>query len=403
MSESRPQQILDAVADRPAPLAVLDLDAFDRNARALLELGGGLPIRVGSKSVRCLDLIRRALDAGFQGVLAFTPHEALHLARNGIEDILVAYPNVDPASLDAVAAFAAAGEGSTPILMVDCDEHIEAISQAARAHKTTIEVCIDIDLAWWRTGGRVRIGPKRSPIRHPGHAARIADKAIEAKGVRPVGLMAYDGQIAGVGDDVPGRRARSMGIRAMQKRSLADIAERLPPIVVAVHEALQERNLELRFANAGGTGSLDRIRTVTGVSELTAGSGLYAPALFDTYSGLDLEPAAFFALPVVRRPAKEVATCLGGGYVASGAAGEDRLPQPYWPTGLRLDGEEGAGEVQTPVLGDDVDELKVGDRVLFRHAKAGELCERFASLALVSGAKVVGEAATYRGEGHTFL
>ena len=86
-----------------------------------------------------------------------------------------------------------------------------------------------------------------------------------------------------------------------------------------------------------------------------------------------------------------VATLLGGGYHASGAAGRDRLPQPHLPPGLRLDPMEGAGEVQTPLLGPPAARLRVGDRVYLRHAKAGELCERFDSLHLVSGGRVVDE------------
>ena len=98
-----------------------------------------------------------------------------------------------------------------------------------------------------------------------------------------------------------------------------------------------------------------------------------------------------------------MATLLGGGYVASGVAGPDRLPQPYLPGGLRFDRQEGAGEVQTPVIGAAAYNLRVGDRVYLRHAKAGELCEHFNSLYLLEGERVVDEVATYRGEGKAFL
>jgi D-serine deaminase-like pyridoxal phosphate-dependent protein len=94
---------------------------------------------------------------------------------------------------------------------------------------------------------------------------------------------------------------------------------------------------------------------------------------------------------------------LGGGYLASGLGEPSRVPSPHLPPGLRLDRFEGAGEVQTPVLGAAAAGLGVGDRVYFRHAKAGELCERFDSLHLVSGDRVVDEVPTYRGEGKTFL
>jgi D-serine deaminase-like pyridoxal phosphate-dependent protein len=98
-----------------------------------------------------------------------------------------------------------------------------------------------------------------------------------------------------------------------------------------------------------------------------------------------------------------VVTALGGGYPASGPPAASRQPAPYLPPGLKLDKDEGAGEVQTPLLGRVADSLSLGDRVWMRHAKAGELCERFAELHLVEGDKVVATVPTYRGEGQTFV
>ena len=80
-----------------------------------------------------------------------------------------------------------------------------------------------------------------------------------------------------------------------------------------------------------------------------------------------------------------------------------RVPTPHLPSGLHLDRFEGAGEVQTPLLGPGAASLTVGDRVYFRHAKAGEMCERFESLQLIAGYGIVEELPTYRGEGQCFL
>ncbi len=55
-----------------------------------------------------------------------------------------------------------------------------------------------------------------------------------------------------------------------------------------------------------------------------------------------------------------------------------------------------------PLKGAAADDLGLGDRIWFRHAKAGELAERFTEFALVAGEEVVGRAATYRGEGQCF-
>jgi D-serine deaminase-like pyridoxal phosphate-dependent protein len=184
----------------------------------------------------------------------------------------------------------------------------------------------------------------------------------------------------------------------MQKRSVTELAQRRRAIVSALSEFV-----ELEIVNGGGTGSLELTAAEEAVTEVTAGSGFYAPAQFDHYSRFTLTPAAGFALPVVRRPGRGAATALGGGYLASGAGNAGRLPVPWLPPGLRLDPEEGAGEVQTPLLGAAADGLAIGDRVFMRHSKAGELCERFDSLYLVEGGEIVDSVPTYRGDGQTFL
>jgi D-serine deaminase-like pyridoxal phosphate-dependent protein len=211
--------------------------------------------------------------------------------------------------------------------------------------------------------------------------------------------MAYEGHIAGVGDALRGRPLRSRAIRLMQAAARRELAQRRAEVVRAVRAVAPD----LEFVNGGGTGSVQHTAAEDSVTEIAAGSGLYVPRLFDNYTSFSGRPAALFAQPVVRRPGLGVVTVLGGGYPASGAAGTDRLPEPYLPEGLRYDPQEGAGEVQTPLLGSPADDLLIGDKVWFRHAKAGELCERFDVLHLLEGETVTATVPTYRGEGHTFL
>jgi D-serine deaminase-like pyridoxal phosphate-dependent protein len=393
---SRYESILGSIEP---PFAFVDLDALRSNARYLLSQAAGLPIRVASKSVRSVAVLRRILDlaTGLRGVLAFTLPEALHLAGEGFEHIVVAYPTVDRRALGYLAELASSEPERAPVPMVDSSAHLDLIETAARGAR--LRVCLDLDLGWWPLAGRlVRVGPKRSPIRTPRRAREMASEIAARPSLELAGVMAYEGHIAGVGDRIPGRPVRSAAIRWMQSASERDIRHRLPRMVAAVREVA-----DLEFVNGGGTGSLARTAAGGAVTELTAGSGFYASALFDNYSSLALTPAAFFVLPIVRRPGPGVATALGGGYVASGTAGRDRLPQPYLPEGLRFDPQEGAGEVQTPLMGSAARGLRVGDRVYMRHAKAGELCERFGSLYLVEGEAIVDEVATYRGEGKAFL
>jgi D-serine deaminase-like pyridoxal phosphate-dependent protein len=282
--------------------------------------------------------------------------------------------------------------------MVDCVEHLEAIESVLGTGAPPVRVCIDVDAGWWALGGRIKVGPKRSPVHTVAQAVALAREIERRPQIELDALMAYEGQIAGVGDRPPGRRLRGAAIRFMQRRSAAELAERRAAIVAALSEFVH-----LEIVNGGGTGSLELTGAERAVTEVTAGSGFYAPALFDHYSRFSLTPAAGFAVPIVRKPSPQVATALGGGYLASGSGDPARLPSPWLPPGMKLDPEEGAGEVQTPLLGEAAAALRVGERAYLRHAKAGELCERFDSLHLVEGDRVVDVVPTYRGEGKTFL
>jgi len=386
-----------ATAALEPPFACVDMGAFRANAADLLRRAGGRPIRLASKSIRCRALLERTLasDPGFRGTLAFTLPEALWLADHGLRDLVVAYPTADRAALRTLAA---REDDAEIALMVDDVAQLDLIEAAVGVGSRPVRVCIDADAGWWPLRGRVRIGPKRSPLHTPAQVAALARAIVARPGLRLVGLMAYEGQIAGVGDRPPGRPLYGLALRAVQRASARELAQRRAAIVAAVRQAAP-----LELVNGGGTGSVESTAAEPAVTEIAAGSGLYGPTLFDAYSRFTPLPAALFALPIVRRPGPGVATALGGGYLASGAGDRARLPRPVLPAGLRLDKLEGAGEVQTPLLGAAADGLRVGDRVWLRHAKAGELCERFAELHLIEGDRVVETMPTYRGEGCCFL
>jgi D-serine deaminase-like pyridoxal phosphate-dependent protein len=396
-SHARYEEIFDEVE---APFAFVDLDAMWANAEDMLRRAGDKPIRIASKSIRCRPLMERILarDKRFRGLLTFTLPETLWLAQQGFDDMVIAYPTADTEALARLAVQSAANPQGAPVLMVDSAAHLDLIESVLGSGAAPVRVCMDVDAGWWPLGGRWKVGPKRSPVHTVEQAVELAREIQRRPQLQLVGIMAYEGQVAGVGDRPPGRRFRGAAIRFMQRRSIKELRRRRGRIVVAVHESAR-----LELVNGGGTGSLEATASDPSVTELAAGSGFYAPTLFDHYSSFALTPAAAFALSVVRKPAAGVATALGGGYLASGSGDAIRLPTPWLPEGLHLDPEEGAGEVQTPLLGAAARDLQVGDRVYLRHTKAGELCEHFASLYLVEGGEIVDQVPTYRGENQTFL
>jgi D-serine deaminase-like pyridoxal phosphate-dependent protein len=406
-----------ATAHLDPPLGVIDRAAFAFNAADLVRRAGGVPIRVASKSIRVRGLLDAVLaHPGFAGVLAYTLPEALWLASphatggtsagaqgsagSDIDDIVLGYPTTDRAALARLAADAQLAARVT--LMIDDVAHLDLIDAVtAPGARPSIRIALELDASW--RGPLGHLGVRRSPLHEPEQLAALARAVTERPGFTLVGVMAYEAQIAGLGDAPPGRPVRGALVRGIQRRSRAELADRRGRAVAAVRAIAEAAGTPLQFVNGGGTGSLESTAADASVTELAAGSGLMGPHLFDTYRGFTPAPAAAFALPVVRRPTDDIATLLGGGWIASGPAGADRLPQVVWPEGLRMLGTEGAGEVQTPLRGAAARTLHVGDRVWLRHTKAGELSEHLDAFHLVDGDRVVGELPTYRGEGKVFL
>ncbi|MBO0813394.1 MAG: amino acid deaminase/aldolase [Microlunatus sp.] len=392
-----------ATAELDPPVAVGHLGALRHNLHDLITRAACKPIRIASKSLRVRGLIEAATEVpGVRGVLAYTLAEALWLSET-MDDLVLGYPTADRGAVADLCADEAAAERVT--IMVDDPAQLDLVDAvAAPDRRPVIKVCIELD-ASLELGGQ-HLGSYRSPLHNPEEVAALARQITARKGFRLAGLMAYEGQIAGVGDVVPGNPIKSGVVRAMQRRSAAELAERRTRAVTTVRSVLELAGADdLEFVNGGGTGSIETTAADRSVTEIAAGSGIFGPHLFDNYRAFTPAPAVAFALPVVRKPRPDIATVLGGGWIASGPPGLDRLPRPVWPPGLGYIGTEAAGEVQTPMRGRRAAGLKIGDRVWFRHTKAGELSEHVDELVLLDGDDpvITGRTSTYRGEGRSFL
>lgn len=394
-----------ALEGEKLPCAFVDLDAFDRNLERHLAIlrPRGTPMRLATKSVRVPALIRRVLQhEGVHGLMCFDVDEAVALAKEGHDDLLIAYPTLQPKKLDALAELTASGRNVS--LAIDSEEAADAMDRAGTARDVKLRAVICLDMALEKMGGRVHLGVRRSPLRSAEQTLELARKIRDKRGVVVHGILAYEAQVAGMGDDSP----FEPGVNAVVKRwirsaSQVDVKSRRVEIV----EALRKDGFDLKLVNGGGTGSLDSTTPETGVTEVAVGSGLFKSHLFDYYRTpymRELEPAAFFALEAVRRPSTTIVTCGGGGYIASGSIGADKAPIPWLPRGLKLLPIEGAGEVQTPLDEKGAEgPVALGAPVIFRHAKAGELMERFREVLLVQNARIVERVPTYRGSGLCFM
>lgn len=384
----------EATATLDPPLAIVDADAFEANADRLVQRAAGRPIRVASKSVRCRELLRDVLRRpGWRGVMAYTLPEAIWLVASQVsDDVLIGYPTAHRAALAELAASERLAAAIT--LMIDSEDQLDLIDAVVGPHRRpALRVCLDLDASWRPVPG-AHIGVRRSPLHTPADLAALAARVVARPGFRLVGVMSYEAHIAGLGDAPPGRPLYGTAIRVIQRRSYRELLRRRAAAVAAVRQVA-----DLEFVNGGGTGSIALTAADQSVTEVTAGSGLFGPTLFDAYRSWRPQPAAFFATSVLRRPGPGLVTVHGGGWIASGPAEPSRLPTPVFPPGLRLLSAEGAGEVQTPLAGAAADHLRPGDRVWWRHAKAGELCEHVDTLHIVRGDTIERSVPTYRGDG----
>lgn len=379
--------LLRATTALDTPYALIDGAAMTANADDLVRRAAGVPIRVASKSVRVRAILDQTLARdGFAGIMSYSLAESNWLVGHGFDDILLAYPTVSRGALRDLVTDDRLLAAIT--VMVDSVESLDHIDSLIGAGHRPIRVCIDVDSSLKL--GPVHLGVRRSPVHTARQARRLAAEIERRAGFDLVGVMFYDAQIAGLPDS-------SRAVRMVKKRSAAELLSRRSKVVEAVSE-----HADLQIVNAGGTGSLEVTGADPSITELTAGSGLFSPVLFDGYDAFESRPAAYFVLSVVRKPRADIATLFAGGYIASGPTNENRQPLPVWPAGLKQIGTEGAGEVQTPLKGRAAKTLSIGDRVVLRYAKAGEMCERFDQVAIVHGDHTVDLAPTYRGEGKNF-
>ncbi len=379
------------------PFAYLDKDLLDKNISEIIQRSGNKKIRIASKSIRCKWALEYLLDQSkqIQGVMCFTAQEAAWLAEEGLDDLLVAYPTYSEKDIECI--FPALRKGKTIYLMADLDEHLSQLQSCAEKENITIPICLDMDMTTTFPG--IYFGVYRSSVKDVKTADRFFQKLRQCPNLRLGALMGYEAQIAGVGDNAKGKAAMNFIIRMLKKKSIHTIATRRK----AIYDLALEYGFKPEVVNGGGTGSLETTREEECVTEVTVGSGFYASHLFDNYQVFKHLPAAGYAIEIVRKPHENIYTCLGGGYVASGTFGKDKVPQPHFPTGCELVDNEMAGEVQTPIIYQGNEELRLGDPIFMRHSKAGELCEHFQHLLVISEGAIIDRVPTYRGDGKCFL
>ncbi len=379
------------------PLAFVDMDMLDENIHQILERSKNTPIRIASKSIRCgyiIDYIFKS-NHRFQGIMSFSGTEAVFLCKKGFDDILIAYPVTNKEVITDICTEIKNGKYIN--LMTDKLDHVHLINEIGKKSKVKIPISVDIDMSVDFPG--LHFGVWKSSIRKPNNLKSLLEEIQQMDFVNLEGVMGFEAQIAGITDKVDKKWLMNNVIRSLKKFSINKIAYKRKKAV----EMIRSMGFDLKIVNGGGTGSLETTIKEDVITEVTVGSGFFNSHLFDNYRQFQHKPTVGFACAINRHPNKNIFTCSGGGYVASGSPEKLKLPLPFLPKGARLLKNEGAGEVQTPIIYKGNEKLQIGDPVFFRHSKAGELCERFNSLNLIRKNKIEREVSTYRGEGQCFL
>ncbi|CAF1131875.1 unnamed protein product [Rotaria sp. Silwood1] len=400
------------------PAVLVDLKAFDRNVALLrhqMSSHSQTTIRIASKSLRVPFLLQRILSSGlpFKGLMCFAVEEAQFLSSLGFDDLLIAYPSQQLSDYETLRDLHER-EKKTVSIVVDHPTSIKELNQFMEGISRPFPIILEFDASFRALGGRIHIGARRSPIRTLAQLIEIIEFTQQLPFIRLEGIMVYESHIAGIGDMNPNNFWLNPLIRYVKHSSISHIQQ--------LRQEMRQlcSKYGLTILNGGGTGSLlAALEETSALTEITVGSGFFQPHLFDYYQqnqaminqfGSTFAPSCYFALPIVRVSDKgEWVTCGGGGYVASGRPGWDKVPLPVFPLGLTLNDSEGPGEVQTPLRIDPTrrnETMKFFEQnqiVYFRHAKAGELAERFMFFLIVADGCIVEIAKTYRGYGMCFL
>ncbi|UZR98332.1 alanine racemase [Chondrinema litorale] len=392
------QQYKEILSGQSFPYACLDMDLLKENIRINLVRAKNKKIRIASKSIRIPELMKYILesDTKFEGIMAYHGKEAVYLSQQGFDNILLGYPIVDKSILIEIGE--EIKKGKYICLMLDSKDHLEIVESVGKSIGVKFPICLDIDMSQDYPG--VHFGVWRSSIVDEQSLEEVLKAITQLEFVQLDGLMGYEAQIAGIGDKVKGNGLKNNVIRLLKNRSVPKIKAWREKIIAKV----KEYGFTIKFFNGGGTGSMETTIQEEGITEVTVGSGFFCSHLFDYYTNFTLYPSLFYAIQIVRKPKSNIYTCHGGGFTASGGVEKTKAPILYLPEGGKFDTNEGAGEVQTPVFFEQNNiDLQIGDPIYLRHAKAGELCERFNEVLIIEGGKLKTEnLKTYRGLGLNF-
>lgn len=244
MERQRTAETRRKIGDLPTPALVIDAAVAQRNIARLARYAeqNHLAIRPHTKTHKSRFLARLQLAAGAIGLTVAKVGEAEQMIGAG-DDLLMAYPAVDPSRCSRLAALS---RNQTIRVAVDSVQAVEALAAAARREGGVIGLLVDLDVGMGRTG----VATARDSL-------KIAQQIAKTRGVRLDGLLIYPGHI--------------WAAAAEQMPLLSTVCERVQETLALWRKS----GLEAKIVSGGSTPTAYQSHLVEGLTEIRPGTYVF--------------------------------------------------------------------------------------------------------------------------------
>mgnify|MGYP002630433580 CR=1 FL=1 len=283
------------VNELDTPTLLLDRAASDHNLATMAAFFQDRPakLRPHFKNHKCTTLAQRQLAAGSAvGITCAKLGEAEILVEHGINDILIANQVVGEAKM---ARLAQLGTRAKIGVAIDHVQQAIAISKAASAAGSVIQLLVEVDIGMGRCG----VAPGKP-------ALELARQVSELPGVHFAGLQAFEGHLVNVLD----RAERIEKSRAAMK------------LAIETRQMIEAAGIAVDCLSGCSSATYDSTGVMTGLDEIQAGT--YA-TMDRQYHRLvpEFQIAMSVLVTVISRPGVGMAVLDLG---VKGAGGEFGVP-----------------------------------------------------------------------------
>ncbi len=229
--------------DLETPALLLQFDVVERNVKGMAERARRLGVRLRPhvKTHKCVELARRQVEHGANGVTISTLVEAQVFARAGFEDLTWAFP-LDPSHIPRVRRIVAETGATLRVVTDDL-----ATAQALAG--TGLHVWLKVDCGYHRAG----VDPT-SP-----YALDVARELGRERGITFDGILSHSGH----------------AYRTATRREAAKVAAEERSLMVGFAERLRKEGIPVREISVGSTPAMAAVEDLTGVTEARPGNYVF--------------------------------------------------------------------------------------------------------------------------------